>query len=93
MSPPQRGNALSAGLGATTHSLASFVAQAITLPMPLKGIVFCLLVTSIIFYARTRKRLPPQPRRLPIIGSFFRLTDKEWLYSKDCKERFGEYYC
>ena len=63
-----------------------------TLSLPLRGILFCLLVTFIVSYARrSRQRLPPQPRRLSIIGNLFQLTDKSWLVSRDCKERFGEY--
>ena len=63
-----------------------------TLPFPLKGIFLCLLVTFIVSYARgSRKRLPPQPRGLPIIGNFFQLSDRKWFYSRDCKESFGEY--
>lgn len=63
-----------------------------TLPLPLKAILFCLLMTFIVSYVRSsRQRLPPQPRRLPIIGNFFHLADKRWLLSRDCKERFGEY--
>jgi hypothetical protein len=43
-----------------------------TLPLPLKAFLFCLLMTFIVSYARSsRQRLPPQPRRLPIIGNFF----------------------
>ncbi|KAF8490143.1 cytochrome P450 [Russula emetica] len=67
------------------------VAPLVTLSSPLKGILFCLLVTFVVSYARSsRKMLPPHPRRLPIIGNLFKLADKRWLSSRDCKERFGE---
>jgi hypothetical protein len=64
----------------------------ITLSLSLKGILFCLLVTFIASYARrSRQRLPPQPRGLPILGNLFQLTNRKWLFSRECKERFGEY--
>jgi hypothetical protein len=64
----------------------------VTLSLPLMGILFCILVTFIVSYARSsRQKLPPQPRPFPIVGNLFQLTDKRWLFSRDCKERFGEY--
>lgn len=64
----------------------------VTLLWLLEGILLCLLTTFVVSYARrSRQRLPPQPWCLPIIGNFFQLTDKRWLFSRDCKERFGAY--
>ena len=66
--------------------------SSITLSSPLQGILFCLLVTLIVSFARrSRQKLPPQPRRLPILGNFFQMANRKWLYSQECKERFGEY--
>ena len=63
-----------------------------TFPLLFKGILLCLFATFIVSYARgSRQRLPPQPRGLPIIGNFFQLADRRWLYSRKCKESFGEY--
>ena len=62
-----------------------------TLPLPLKGILFCLLAIFIISRTRSpRQRLPPKPRGLPIIGNLLQLVDRRWLISRECKERFGE---
>ena len=66
----------------------------VTSPFLLKSILFSLIVTFIVSYTRTRSsrpRLPPQPSRIPIIGNLFQLADKRWLFSRECKERFGEY--
>jgi hypothetical protein len=78
-------------MGVTPDSL-----PLVTLSVTLKGILFCLpvifIVSQVVSYAKSsRQRLPPQPRRLPIIGNFFRRYDKRWLCSQERKERFGEY--
>ncbi len=55
------------------------------------GVLLTFLIVFTVSYARSPwRKLPPGPRRTPIIGNALQLLDKNWLFSKDCKHRFGE---
>jgi hypothetical protein len=54
------------------------------------GALFGLLFFILLHAWNSRKKLPPHPRRIPIIGKLSQLSDKRWLFSRECKERFGE---
>lgn len=55
------------------------------------GIFLALFLVFAASYVRSPwRKLPPGPRRLPVIGNALQLSDINWLISKDCKDNFGE---
>ena len=84
---------LSGGSAAPVGTLLGF--SRFASPRPLDLFLFCLFVFVVISYARSRspkQKLPPHPRRTPIIGNLSQMTDKKWLFSRECKEQFGGYH-
>jgi hypothetical protein len=54
--------------------------------------LFCILIFFIISHARSpMRKLPPHPQRTPIVGNLPQITDKKWLFSRESKEKYGEY--
>ena len=76
-----------------SRSLRALTVSAVKMPKSFTtGTLLGLLAIFVVYYARSPwRKLPPRPRGLPIIGNALQLMDKDWLISKDCKERFGTY--
>lgn len=57
---------------------------------PHVGILLGVAIIIVVQYARSPWRnVPPGPKGLPILGNAFQLKDKRWMFSKDCKQKFG----
>jgi hypothetical protein len=73
---------LSGGSAAGTHLAFSHLAS----PRPLDIFLCCLLAFIFISYARSPKRkLPPHPRRTPIIGNLSQLNDKSGYFPESAR--------
>ena len=86
--PPPSLNILAA-LGGPNASITGGISENRVAAM---SVLFCLLAFFIISHARSpMRKLPPQPRRNPVVGNLSQMRDKKWLFSRELKEQFGEY--
>jgi hypothetical protein len=71
-------------LGTLSHDSLS---QSLT---PRLGLFVSLVIILVAQYVRSPwRKVPPGPKGLPVLGNALQLQNKDWMYEKDCKRKFG----
>jgi hypothetical protein len=61
---------------------------------PRLGLFVTLVVILVAWYLRSSSRkVPPGPKGLPILGNALQLQNKDWMYEKECKQKYGSSNC
>jgi hypothetical protein len=51
-----------------------------------------LAVILVVRYSKSPwRRVPPGPRGLPLLGNILELQDKDWLFRRDCKQKYSKF--
>jgi hypothetical protein len=51
-----------------------------------------LVAILVVRYSKSPwRRVPPGPRGLPLLGNILELQDKDWLFRRDCKQKYSEF--
>ena len=59
---------------------------------PRLGLFVSLVIILVARYVRSAwRKVPPGPKGLPILGNALQLWNKDWMYEKECKQKFGSY--
>ena len=67
-----------------------FQASPSQLLTPRLGLFATLVVILLVQYIRSPwRKVPPGPKGLPILGNALQFRNKDWMYEKECKQKFG----
>ena len=55
----------------------------------LTQITILIIILAVRYVRSPWRKVPPGPKRLPILGNALRLRDKGWMFGKDNKRKFS----
>ena len=76
---------------ASIPPLSSLFQASPSQPLTLRlGLFATLIVILLAQYIRSPwRKVPPGPKGLPILGNALQFRNKDWMYKKECKQKFG----